>query len=165
MRLLKPTAFSLLLFSFLITISSCEKDAERDKVYVYSKSDILMTGAQSVPMSTTTATGTISVTYDKRTRLLNYTITWSGLSGAPTGIGIYGPAPVGYAALTPTGTLAPGLVTIATTGLQINGTFTGSMLIDGVKFKEQDLLNQLYYVRINTAASPAGAIRGQIKFQ
>jgi len=124
-----------------------------------------MTGAQNVPISIATATGNISVSYDKRKKWLNYTITWSGLTGAPTGIGIFGPAPVGYAALTPTGTLAPAQVTIATTGLQAAGTFTGSVLIDDIKLRESDLLNHLYYVRITTAAAPAGAIRGQIKFQ
>src|SRR5689334_419916 len=98
MKLLKLTALCSLLLCLLIT-SSCEKEAEQKKVNVYSKTDLIMTGAQSRPISTSTATGNLSVYYDKRTKQLNYTITWTGLSGAPTSIAMYGPAPEGYAAL------------------------------------------------------------------
>ena len=125
-----------------------------------------MTGAQSVPVSNSTATGTLSVKYDKRTRILEYTISWTGLPSNPTNMGIYGPAPVGYPALNPaTGSLASALVSISVSGQGTSGTISGSVIVDNVKLKEQDLLNYFYYVRISTAAYPVGAIRGQIKFQ
>lgn len=166
MKLFKLTALASLCIALIVGFSSCEKDAEKDRVNVYTKSDIPMTGAQVAPVpSTSSATGKLTVYYDKRVRTLNYTITWAGLSGNPTGIGIFGPAPAGYAAITSTGTLAPALQTISTTGLTTSGTYSGSVAMDESVFTEQTLLSSLYYVRITTAAFPVGELRGQVKFQ
>lgn len=164
MKLLKLTISSSLLFSFLVSMVSCEKEEEKKKAFVYTKSDIAMTGAQAIPASASSATGVLSVYYDKRTQLLNYTFYWSGLTGVPKSIGIYGPAPAGYPALTTTGP-APAMQTISVTGLAVAGNYSGSIVIDGAKFKEEDLLNYLYYITIGTTAYPGGEIRGQIKFQ
>jgi hypothetical protein len=164
MKLLKLTALCSLLLCLLIT-SSCEKESEQKKVNVYSKSDLIMTGAQSRPISATTGSGTLSVYYDKRTKQLNYTITWFGLSGAPTSIAMYGPAPEGYAALTSAGGLAGPLHSVPQTGFTASGTYSGSVIIDNTVIKEQTLLNYLYYFSIKTAAYPAGEIRAQVKFQ
>src|SRR6476660_5430636 len=110
MKFIKTTALLSLFLSFIMI--SCEKEAEVKKTKVYSKNGLILSGAQVVPASTTSATGTMNVTYDKRTQTLNYSVTWSALTGSPTGIGIYGLAPKGYAVL-PT---AP-TQTISTTGL------------------------------------------------
>lgn len=166
MKLFKLTVLASLCFVLFTGLLSCEKEGEKDKVNVYTKSDIPMTGAQVAPVpSTSSATGKLSVYYDKRLKVLSYTISWTGLSGNPTGIGIFGPAPVGYAALTPAGGLAPAIQTIAVTGLTTSGTYSGSVFIDGFAFQEQSLLNYLYYVRITTAAFPTGELRAQVKFQ
>lgn len=166
MKLLKLTAYFSLFFVILIT-TSCEREAELRKVNYSSKEDLPMTGAQERPIiSTSTATGTLSVSYDKRVKYLNYKISWSGLTGNPIGIGIYGPVPEGYAALnaTLTGPANP-VWNIPVTGLTANGTISGSVLVEEVALKEQSLLNHLYYVNIRTAAWPLGEIRSQIKFQ
>lgn len=165
MKLLKLTALASLCFALFTGISSCEKDSEKDRVNVYTKTDIPMTGAQSVPASASTGTGTLTVYYDKRVKVLNYTIKWTNLSGAPTSIGIHGPAPVGYAALTSAGALAPAIQSITLTGAQASGSYSGNFNVDESKFKQQTLLNYLYYVRVNTATYPTGEIRSQIKFQ
>jgi hypothetical protein len=166
MKFFKLTVLASLCFVLFTGLFSCEKDAEKDRVNVYTKSDIPMTGAQVVPVpSTSAASGKLTVYYDKRLRVLNYTISWSGLSGNPTGIGIFGPAPAGYPALTSTGTLAPAIQTIAVTGLTTSGTYTGTLYVDGFAIDQQSLLNYLYYVRITTAAFPTGELRGQVKFQ
>ena len=119
-----------------------------------------MSGAQNVPASTSSALGTMDVSYIKGTKQLNYKITWSGLSGNPTGIGVYGLAPAGFG-LPPTTPFQ----TISVTGLTANGTYSGNLLVDEVAVKEENVLNGLYYIAIRTAAFPAGEIRGQIKFQ
>lgn len=168
MKLLKLTVFSSLLFSALITISSCEKEAEKKKANIYAKSDIIMTGAQAVPQSSSTGSGTLSVSYDKRTKLLNYTVNWFNLSVKPTSIGIYGPAPAGYIAFSPTLSPAPPVVNVPlASSVGTSGSYTGSVLFDGVVLKETTLLNYHYYVRVNTtpATYPGGEIRGQITFQ
>src|SRR5918994_1291350 len=46
-------------------------------------------GNQVVPAVDGTGTGTITGTYNPNTRTLNYTNTWTGLTGAPTGGGFY----------------------------------------------------------------------------
>ena len=168
MKLLKLTVLTSLLFAALATMSSCEKEAEKKKANVYTKTDIIMTGAQAVPQSTSTGSGTLSVSYDKRTKLLNYTVNWFNLSVKPTSIGIYGPAPAGYMAFTPTLAPAPPVVNVPlSSSVTTTGSYTGSVLFDGTVLKEQHLLNYHYYVRVNTtpATYPGGEIRGQIKFQ
>jgi hypothetical protein len=37
-------------------------------------------------------------------------------------------------------------------------------MVDGVKIKETELLNGLYYFNIHNILHPAGEIRGQIEF-
>jgi hypothetical protein len=164
MKLLKLTAYLSFLFAILLT-TSCEKEAELQKVNVYTKDDIMMTGAQARPVSTSAGSGLLSVYYDKRANFLNYTIQWFTLSGAPTGIGLYGPAPEGYIALTPAGAPAAPIWSASVNGLTANGKISGSIQIDGVALKEQTLLNGLYYISIRTAAWPGGEIRTQVKFQ
>jgi hypothetical protein len=164
MKLLKLTALCSFLFVALLTVS-CEPESELKKVNVFTKSDLIMTGAQNRPVSTSTGSGLLSVTYDKRTRHLNYIISWFGLTGAPTGIHMYGPAPEGYMAFTPALAPAGPLFSASVTGLTASGTISGSIFVDGVVIKEQTLLNYLYYFSIRTAAWPGGEIRTQVKFQ
>ena len=161
MKLIRLTALTTLAFALLIGTSSCEKNAEKKKTTDYQKNDIPMTGAKVVPTSASPALGTLNVFYTKETRLLNYSFSWSGLSGNPSvGIGVYGPVPEGFA-VSPT---AP-VQTISTSGLTSTGTKSGVLLADGVVIKEQDLLNGMYYIQLRTPAYPAGEIRAQIKFQ
>ncbi len=158
MTRIKLTAFPLIVFVSLLVFSSCEKTEDKKVQTDFSKNGITLTGAQ-VP-SASPALGSLNVFFTRNTRILSYTITWSGLSGNPNGFGIYGLAPVGFA-VAPTTPVQ----TISTTGLTSTGTYTGTLLIDGIVVKEQDLLNGLYYVLIRTAAYPSGEIRAQIKFQ
>ena len=155
MKFIKTTALLSFFVSFILI--ACEKEAEVKKTKVYSKSGIIMSGAQETPPNPTSATGTLDVIYDKRTKVLTYTIKYSGLTGPVTGAHIHSRAPVGYQ----TGIVQPFIGFPTTTA----GTYSGSLLADEVFIKEEDLLNGLYYANIHTALYPGGEIRGQIKFQ
>lgn len=159
MQLLKLSAFSLFILIFAV---SCEKEVEKEKVTDYAKSEIPMTGAQETPATPSTGQGSLDVFYSKSTKVLQYTFRWNGLADTITGIHIHGLAPTGYAA---------GIVqNILTTKNEAvfpfrGGSYTGTLLVDGAKVKEEDLLNHLYYLNIHTKTYPAGEIRGQVRFQ
>lgn len=163
MKLIKLTALPLIIFGCLLMLASCEPDSELKKTTDYKKNDIPMTGSLVVPANTSTALGKLNVSYTRETRILTYSFTWSGLAANPTGIGIYGLAPAGFA-VSPTTPIQ----TISTSGaVAATGTRSGTMLVDGVVVKEQDLLNGMYYVliRTNNTTYPFGELRAQISFQ
>ena len=54
-----------------------------------------LAGAQQVPPVQTTGTGTADLTYDPTTRVVTWTITFSGLSGPATMAHFHGPAAEG----------------------------------------------------------------------
>ncbi|WP_247233609.1 CHRD domain-containing protein [Telluribacter sp. SYSU D00476] len=124
---------------------------------VVSQSGLALSPLQEVPQKNSPATGTATVSYDKTTRMLTYTLTWKDLTGNPVGSHIHGPAPRG----TNAGILHDFTAPLPKT---TSGTFTNSVRVDGVNLKEEDLLNGLYYFNIHTPANPGGEIRGQIEF-
>jgi len=167
MKLLKLTALSSIVFTLLLAGSSCERIAEEKKTTDFQKNAIPVTGAQETPATTTSALGTLDVFYSKETRILTYTVKWSGLTGNVTAAHIHGLAPVGYAAVV-VQTFTINTITPCAPGPPTNttcGTYSGTLLADGVVVKEQDILNGLYYVNLHTAVNPNGEIRGQIRFQ
>jgi len=124
---------------------------------IVSKMGLQLSGKQENPANMSTATGTLDVSYNKTTKMLNYFVTWNNLVSAPTGAHIHGPAVKG----TNTGILYDFFSLITPT---TSGGFSNSVLVDGVKLKEADLLNGQYYVNIHNAAYPGGEIRAQIEF-
>jgi hypothetical protein len=165
MKLPRLTAFSTCLLILLFALGSCEPDSEMKKVTEYSKTGIVLSGAQETPPVTSAALGTMDVFYSKETRILNYTINWSGLTGAVTAAHIHGLAPTGYPAPVVQTFSLNAISKCPTISITSCGTYKGTMLVDGVIVKEEDLLNGMYYVNIHTAANPGGEIRGQIRFQ
>ena len=165
MKLIKLTALSSLLFAFAFSITSCEKNAEKKKTTDFEKKDIVLSGAQETPAVPSTALGTMDVFYTKETRILTYTVRWSGLTGSVAAMHIHGLAPTGFIApVIQTFTLTS-IVRCATISNTTCGTYTGTLLVDGVVIKEEDLLSGSYYVNIHTATYLGGEIRGQIRFQ
>lgn len=166
MKLIKLTALQLFIIGALFMLSSCESDDELKRTSDYSKTGIALTGAQNVPLSASAALGSMDVSYTRSSKILTYTIQWSGLSGNVTSMGISGLAPAGYASPSVVQTFSTsGIVRCATVSNTTCGTFKGTLKVDDVVVKENDLINGVYYVAIRTAAYPAGEIRGQIKFQ
>lgn len=153
MRLPKLTAILLTLpVLFLFSCKSTE-EIEQDNIYY---ANLTMSGSQEVPPSGSSATGTVEANYNRLTKTLTYKVTYSGISGTGAtaahihGLGepgINAPVLQGFALPTPPAT---------------SGTYSGTLLIDGVKFTEENLLAGRYYVNIHSAAKPGGEIRGQL---
>jgi hypothetical protein len=162
MKWIKLTAFTTILFAFLLSISSCEKDEQKKIQTDFSKTGIVLSGAQETPSNPSAATGSMDVFYTRETRILTYSVKWSGLTGNPILMHIHGLAPTGFAA-----NVVQTILSAAnpTTFPANNGKYSGTLLVDGVVVKEQDLLNGLYYMNIHTPTYPGGEIRGQIVFQ
>jgi CHRD domain len=165
MQLLKLTVLSSLLFAVAISFTSCEKEAERNKVTEYIRTALPMTGAQeNNPLNTSAALGSLDVYYSKAGKVLSYKFTWQGLTDTIIGIHIHGVAPVGFNA-----GILQNILILNTKNEALfpyrGGSYSGTLLVDGVVIKEESLLNGFYYLNIHTKTYPGGEIRGQIKFQ
>lgn len=147
---------SSLFFASILLLTSCEKEFDKTKVEEFSKTGIVMSAQNEVPANSSTATGSLNVSYSRANRVLYYNFTWTGLTGNVTNMHIHGQAPIGF-----TAGVFQGFSGFPTTP---SGSFKGSLLIDNVTIKEENLLNGLYYVNIHTAANPGGEIKGQITF-
>lgn len=166
MRFPKLTAFI-----FILALASCDKDlSEREKSY--SKTGIAVTAAQSIPTLPTTGSGTLNIEYTPVTKTLNYKLTWSNLTDSVLAIRINGPSPAGYNSVNTSFSVASGDSAFATTTPHVvvqefvvansgstnrtkalyakSGSYSGSLLIDGVKVTEERLTEGLYYFTIHT---------------
>ena len=161
-------------------ISSCEKDSDNSGFIV--KNGIPFTGAQIRPVaSPSPGSGEMDVWYDKETKVLNYALRWTGLTDSVIAIRINGPAPIGFNAVNPAFSPAPAAFTsFATTPyrevqtflgsapralLPPSGTFAGSMLVDGVRVTEDNLMNGQYFVTLHTKTLLPVAIPGSFLFR
>ena len=138
----------------LFAASSCTTDKLTEEVYTVS--NLPISGLQEVPQRQTSGNGTMDFVYNKDLRTLSYTIRWNSLTGPVLQAHIHGTAVKGVNA----GILQDWTSSIAKT---VAGTYTGSVLIDGVVFREEDLLLGRYYVNIHTTLYTGGEIRGQIE--
>lgn len=138
----------------MFVFSSCTGDKLDDRVL--TATNLPLDGLQEVPQRQVAGNGTMDVVYNKDTRTLSYTVRWNSLTGPVTQAHIHGSAPRGVAA----GVLQDWTSSITKAAA---GTYSGSVLIDGVVFTEEDLLLGRYYVNIHTTANSSGEIRGQIE--
>lgn len=106
-------------------------------------------GASEVPPTTSAATGKADVSFDSGSKNLDWTITYSGLSGDATAAHFHGPAPEGKNA-------GP-MVTIDKLASPSKGSAT--LTEDQTKA----LTGGQMYVNVHTAKFPDGEIRGQLK--
>lgn len=108
-----------------------------------------LSGASEVPANASTAKGTLEGSFDPATRMLSWTVNYSGLTGPVTGAHFHGPAMAGANA---------GVVVPFKDGLTspIQGTATLS------PEQAADLQGGKWYVNLHTAAHPGGEIRGQV---
>lgn len=111
-----------------------------------------LTGAQQVPSLQISGSGTADLTYDASTRVLTWSITYSGLSGPASMAHIHGPAPEGKNA---------GIeIWLSRRGSEATSPITGKATLTPTQ--AQQLMAGDMYINVHTQAHPAGEIRGQI---
>ena len=94
-----------------------------------------------------TGTGSGSITFDDTTKILSWTVTWSGLSAATIAAHFHGPA-------------LPGFPAGVQVGITAVSPSVGSTAISASQ--EADLLAGLWYLNIHSSAFTGGEIRGQV---
>ena len=107
-----------------------------------------LSGSQEVPPNSTDGKGRVEATLDTTSRMLDYQITFSGLTGPATAAHFHGPAAPG--------SNAPPVVPIA------NPTSPSSGMATLTEPQMQDLEAGKWYFNVHTAAHPGGEIRGQV---
>lgn len=113
---------------------------------------VSLTGAECVPPVNTSGSGTASLTYDPTTRVVTWSIPYSGLSSATTMAHFHGPAKVGKN--------APPVIWLSKQGAPPPNPIAGSATLTPEQAKEFSAGE--WYVNVHTQAHPAGEIRGQV---
>jgi hypothetical protein len=113
---------------------------------------VALTGAQQSPAVDTAGKGTANLTYDPATRVVNWSISYSGLSGPVTMAHFHGPAEAGKNG-----------------GVQVWLSNKGSPAdspIKGMATLTPEQATQFtageWYINLHTQAHPGGEIRGQV---
>jgi len=127
-------------------LAGCTSSNASTKTYHAS-----LTATQEVPPTAASGTGTGTFTLDTTTKMLTWSVTYTGLTGPAGAAHIHGPA-------------APG----ANAGVEVNlspsgapaSPITGSTALTDAQIA--DLAGGKAYVNIHTAANKGGEIRGQI---
>jgi hypothetical protein len=108
---------------------------------------VQLSGAQEVPPVQTTGTGTADLTYDPSTRVVTWTIIYSGLSGTATMAHFHGPG----------GKL---VIWLSKRGSPAESPIKGEATLTSEQaqlFAAGDL-----YINVHTQAHPGGELRGQV---
>jgi hypothetical protein len=108
-----------------------------------------LSGASEVPPVRSTATGSVDANLNVSTRLLTWTVTYSGLSGPATAAHFHGPALAGQNA----GVVVP-LAGKMSSPVNGSATLTAEQVTD--------LMAGKWYLNVHTAGNPGGEIRGQV---
>ena len=109
-----------------------------------------MDAATEVPPTSSAGKGTVDGSIDTATKVMTYTVTYSGLTGPATAAHFHGPAEPGKNA----GVLVP-IPPPLTSPIKGTATLTDAQIAD---FKDGKI-----YVNVHTAENKGGEIRGQVK--
>ena len=107
-------------------------------------------GSSEVPPTGSAGTGTVEATFDSATGKLDYTVTWSGLTGPATMAHFHGPAPVGKNA---------GVEIVVSDANPVSPVHADATLTAA---QVQQLAGGMMYVNVHSAKFPKGEIRGQV---
>jgi hypothetical protein len=111
-----------------------------------------LTGAQQVPPVQTSGTGTADLTYDPSTRIVTWTISYSGLSGPVTMAHFHGPAAEGKNAAV--------VIWLSKQGGSVTSPISGQATL--TPEQAQQFAAGEWYINVHTQTHPAGEIRGQV---
>ena len=130
---------------------SCDKNDNdiNDNNYTVSGN---ASGSQVNPSNNSTATGTITGTYNKNTNQLQYNVSWSNLSTAAGLVQVHGPASMGV-----NGDL---MFSLAITTPGMSGSSSGTVTLNDTQ--EAALIANSTYYTVSSTTYPSGEIRGQI---
>jgi hypothetical protein len=106
-------------------------------------------GANEVPPTPSTGSGTVDALFDKNTNQLRWRVSYSDLSGPALAAHFHGPALIGANA----GVAVPWPGPLAS-------PMEGSMTLTSAQADE--LMSGLWYANIHTARYPGGEVRGQM---
>jgi hypothetical protein len=146
MKTMTHTLKAVIAATGIAVLAGCSMMPMSNDMVTYSGQ---LSGASEVPANTSAATGKVEAKLDKKTNMLQWTVTYSGLTGPAKAGHFHGPAMAGSNA----GVALP---------------FTGSMespIKGEAKLTDaqvQDLMAGKWYANIHTAAHPGGEIRGQL---
>ena len=132
--------------------ASCDKnedDGMNDQTYTTTGN---ANGTQMSPSNTSTSSGALTGTYNSRTNVWQYNISWTNLSTTPGLVQVYGPASLGVNGVL----LFP--LSITTPG--VSGSASGSITLTDAQ--ETALLANNTYYTVSSTTYPSGEIRGQI---
>ena len=124
-----------------------------------ARADILnfqadLTGGREVPSNDSKATGHVEATLDTSSNTLTWSVTYSGISGAPIGAHFHGP--VSYIGATSEEN-AP--IQVGTPG-DLSSPFHGRATIDATQ--AEDLRKGRWYFNLHSQKFPAGEIHGPV---
>lgn len=130
----------------LLLLYSCKKDKTDTAVNTTTNFAATLNGASETPSNSSTATGTVTGTYDSTSKVLNLTISYTGLT--PTAGHIH------QGAAGTNGSVIFPFSTVTSSPFNFSTTLTAA--------QQSNLFNSLYYVNLHTTAFPGGEIRGQL---
>jgi hypothetical protein len=144
---------------FLLLISACKKSSNNPTpVNPLMTATVHLDGATEVPPVVTTGTGTANITYNKDTKMITYTITWTlgDPTSTTTAMHFHGSDAGSDATSSP--------VEIPITGFSTgnSGTVSGTTP-ELTATQVSELLANKWYVNIHSNVAPGGEMRGNIK--
>jgi hypothetical protein len=138
----------------ILLTAGCEDDDTDDNLVTFR--NIALTGANEVPAVTTSGSGTFDGTYNRTTKVLNYTLKWTLGDPTATTVNMHFHGPAELTESKPVRIPITGFPTGST-----NQSFSGSTAaLDATQ--EEELLNGKWYVNIHSSTYPPGELRGQL---
>jgi hypothetical protein len=137
----------------LFLVAGCnDDDDDKPNADMYNISATL-NGANEKPNAiTTNGTGTVTGTYNATTNSLQYSVSWSGLTGTATVGHFHGPAS--------TTAVASPIIHFNLVNSGTGGTANGTVTLTDAQ--ETDFLGGMWYANIHTGTNTGGEIRGQV---